>query len=772
MQNSIWKLATVAALAGCCFLAVLIVKNKDLIPGTEASPAETPVEQEAPVANKTPENPFQTASLESDDFAANTGERQFIKQVQFEDASPFESNNSEPSPELEPLPLEEPANLETIEAFPAEELNGFDAPAEEEVPAFDTLDEGTAFDQDSDVFNDPNVFQEDEAATESLAPAPAAFEISPDETVFEEEPAESFNDSNTPVFDLSETEESLEPEINEPAIEVEENAFNEPSSEGLLIPDQDFSAETPTEPEPLELVIPEETALEEPPGLLETVSEEPPLLETTTPASSIEQSTVLPSTPANGNELLDGVGTVTDSNLSIASKPQVTLEKMAPETVILGEPMVYHIVLKNIGESTARNVVLEDIVPKGTTLTGTIPRAEIIPEEKKLIWELGELQPGEERKISVRVTPNTEGEVGSVSTVNFVAEVAAKTNVTAPKLEFDFTGPEKTEIGKSTQFAYFVRNIGSAPAEGILIRNLIPESLRHPGGNDLEYEVGTLQPGEEKEVKLVLMAVQLGDWKNIATLTAKGGVEIEKSIPVQISGNRLSISRKGPRARYIGKQAEFQSTITNDSDTPASQIVITETVPQGLEFVSASNGGQYDPQDRVVAWQIPVLEGKQSQVLQVNYKAIGTGSQESQIKVIEQFGTPNELISMTEVKGYSSIDVEVLPLSGPVEIGEVINLHVQAKNRGPTPSTQVEISLTIPPELQLVELIGSPRYRQENDQVIFEPINSLAGNDLMKFDVRLKAKSAGDIRFKVSAHSNEMSKPVNHEEAFKILEDE
>src|SRR5439155_15185335 len=102
-------------------------------------------------------------------------------------------------------------------------------------------------------------------------------------------------------------------------------------------------------------------------------------------------------------------------------------------------PLVYSIVIKNVGVSEARDIVVEDRIPKGTKLTGTVPRAELTG--KKLIWKIGNLPPNDQRKISIRVVPLEAGEIGSVATVNFVAEAAAETVVTAPRLEFELSAP-------------------------------------------------------------------------------------------------------------------------------------------------------------------------------------------------------------------------------------------------------------------------------------------------------------------------------------------
>ena len=44
------------------------------------------------------------------------------------------------------------------------------------------------------------------------------------------------------------------------------------------------------------------------------------------------------------------------------ARPRLTIDKKAPETAVLGRPMIYEIVVKNSGLVAARGVVVEDVV--------------------------------------------------------------------------------------------------------------------------------------------------------------------------------------------------------------------------------------------------------------------------------------------------------------------------------------------------------------------------------------------------------------------------
>ena len=55
-----------------------------------------------------------------------------------------------------------------------------------------------------------------------------------------------------------------------------------------------------------------------------------------------------------------------------------------------------------------------------------------------------------------------------------------------------------------------VANPGTGPATGVMIEEDVPDGLAHVAGRQLEYEVGTLRPGESKRLELSLQAEKAG----------------------------------------------------------------------------------------------------------------------------------------------------------------------------------------------------------------------------------------------------------------------
>ncbi|MFO0916811.1 MAG: hypothetical protein U0872_00645 [Planctomycetaceae bacterium] len=240
---------------------------------------------------------------------------------------------------------------------------------------------------------------------------------------------------------------------------------------------------------------------------------------------------------------LDGDGVPEHDVPKGLQQPRLSIEKIAPKQAVLKQPFVYSVLVKNSGSADAHQVTVEDRIPKGTILEGTSPRAELV--DKRLVWRLGTIKPDEQKKISIKVIPQEPGPIGSVAKVNFVAEVAAEIEITAPQIVLGVSSPSQVRLGDRLQMVFRVRNAGRADAENVVIRNVIPEGLRHPAGSDLEYAVGTLPAQDSREIKLDLVATKNGKVSNKTIITADGGVNLEEETDVEVVGEQLLLPRTG-----------------------------------------------------------------------------------------------------------------------------------------------------------------------------------------------------------------------------------
>ena len=453
-------------------------------------------------------------------------------------------------------------------------------------------------------------------------------------------------------------------------------------------------------------------------------------------------------------------------------RPQLRIEKSAPGTASIGKPLVYSILVKNVGNAVANEVIVEDQIPRGAKLTGTIPQAELV--EGILVWRFESLQPQEQKEVKIRVVPTQEGQIGSVATVNFKAEIGSRTTVTAPRLRLELQGAQEARVGDTVEFRYRVINEGSGDATNVWIRNPLPEHLTHPQGNELEYEVGDLAAGKSREVTLQLVAYKPGDSVNNSAVVVADGINGARAqARLRILGAQLQVTRRGPSRRYLNRNATYENTVFNSTNRDADNSTLIEQVPDGMRFVQANNGGQYNEIKRTITWPIRRIRAGERQVFTSVLAPLRAGVHESIVQIVERGGAfKARANTTTEVVHLDNMGLQLSQLDGPVELGESVTFTINVRNRGTSTATRSVLTLDIPPELT-VTTAGPLQAEQRGSKLVFPPVDQIAPGAQKRFQVAFKAnRVARDIRLKASIQSDQMPKSLSEAESITIYGDD
>jgi uncharacterized repeat protein (TIGR01451 family) len=467
-----------------------------------------------------------------------------------------------------------------------------------------------------------------------------------------------------------------------------------------------------------------------------------------------------------------GDGTLTAHSPSGPQQPELKIEKVAPTEATVGDPLVYAIRVSNVGRSAAHDVVVEDRIPRGTTLDGTIPRAEMT--DKKLLWRLGTIEPGGEQMIRIRVVPTEAGEIGSVATVRFVAEVAAATVITRPELSLEMTAPGEVAVGEQATFHFKVVNSGAADARDVIIRSLLPRGLEHPDGNDVEYPLGRLRAGETREIELTVLAKEAGQLRSQGLVAVGTRTYAEQEAPVLVIPSRLLIRREGPARRFVGRKADYTTTVTNRSGRDLQQVTVEEQLPAGLELAAMPKDGQFDSRRRTITWKLPMIRAGESISLKTSVVAQSPGTLESIVRASDAGGNKAALASRLDVAGFSAlaVDFEHAGSPGPVSVGEQVSFRLTVKNRGTAPAEGVQALFEIPEHLEFVHADGPVAYTQEGQVIRFSTLDEIAAKDETSFNIVLTAAEAGAKRVTAELTTPTLAEPLRNDQAVVVEADE
>jgi uncharacterized repeat protein (TIGR01451 family) len=445
------------------------------------------------------------------------------------------------------------------------------------------------------------------------------------------------------------------------------------------------------------------------------------------------------------------------------------LEKVGPTTVNRGQPMNYELIVRNVTNAPLSHVHVEDDLPPGVQLVSAEPRPDV--QHNKMVWNFPVLDPGAERRCKVQLMLSAVGEMNSCAVATFEVNACLRTTVTQPHLVLKKTGPETVSVGEKAVFQLDLTNDGNGPATGVVLCDSLPTGLEHPQGTTIEAEVGTLAPGETKHITLETRAVQPGRLVNRACATGHG-LTVSAEAVVMVTAPALALRKNGPRTRFIGREAEFDIEIANPGTAPATNVQILDRIPQGLEFVSASDNGVYDPTTRSVLWNLPMLKPGQREGISLKLVGKTEGDFLNQAFARADRNLEARAEAPIRIDGVAALMLEVVDLDDPVEVGNETVYEIHVINQGTSPCSRLTIVATAPEGMVPRSGTGPSAARISGQQVIFEPVPLLAAHADATFRVRVLCRTAGDWRFRVQMRCDQLGSPVLEEESTRIYADQ
>jgi uncharacterized repeat protein (TIGR01451 family) len=447
----------------------------------------------------------------------------------------------------------------------------------------------------------------------------------------------------------------------------------------------------------------------------------------------------------------------------------ISVEKVGPPTVGVGKPFTYEIVVRNPAKTPALLVRVEDQVPANLRYLKSEPPAQV--QGNQLLWDMGMLDVGGERRLKVEVQALVEGEALSSATALCAASSSCRTQVSRPQLAIVKKGPETAHVGESVKFELVVSNTGSAPAEGVVLRDKMPAGFQHPAGSFIEADLGTLKPGETRMIPVEVKVVQAGRLVNEASVSAPGIPEATAQAAVVVTDAALSLRKTGPQQSNPNQELDYGLVVSNTGEAPATGVKLTDKLPEGLAFVSASDGGAFNAKERTVEWSLGMLPAGQSKALSVRLKAIKAGDWVNQATARTERGQEARAELSVRVEGVPALLLEVVDLDDPVEVGSDTTYEIRVVNQGTAPCTGLRIAGVVPAGLTLLGAEGTVAHRIDGNQVKFEPLPKLAAKADVLFKVRVRAMKPGDWRFRVWMSCDHMPKPIYEDESTQVYSD-
>ncbi|MEX2286026.1 MAG: hypothetical protein WD648_02985 [Planctomycetaceae bacterium] len=551
----------------------------------------------------------------------------------------------------------------------------------------------------------------------------------------------------------------------DPMPHFDELDFGKPAADSKTSDNQPFG-QTATEDVPA-MSFPESQATDtdKPESRVRTL----PSVQSRMPQQHHEVASESPTEPQFSESMSDQPATVRDPAAD-ARIPSVSVRWMKYGEVNVGQECELGLIVKNSGESAANNIAIDAFFPGSVRLI----KAEPQPTESTdhLSWAISTLTPGEEQTIRIRLIPGARGELATSANVRFTGSAAGVFQVEEPILHVEIQGPQEVMAGDLASQTVVLSNPGSGIATNVTVEARIPEGLEHPRGQRLMMEIGSLAPGESRLVRLPLAAVAGGT--QTVTVEAKGDANLSQSLSrdIAVIAPSIKIAVEGPSMRYIGRNADYLLTVTNDGTGASNNVRIVHQLPDGFKFVRADKGGKYDPAHKSIGWFVGRLESGQSAAVHVELAAGEPGRFIQKVAAISEHGARAEAEFPTQVDGTASLVLEIVDLNDPIEVGSETAYEVRVRNEGTAAAKNVGVSCELPSAIELLDANGPAEHLVESGLVVFKSLGQLEAGKTAIYRIHVKGRMAGNLRFRARLVSDSNEEPLIFEELTKFYGDQ
>jgi len=438
------------------------------------------------------------------------------------------------------------------------------------------------------------------------------------------------------------------------------------------------------------------------------------------------------------------------------------LEKSAPAEVAVGQEFTYTIKATNLTPCELDEVVLTDTIPQGIDYKGSVPAA--VQAGNVLTWDLGAVPGRATKVITLKAAAAGTGEFTNCVRATYKEKLCLTVKVVQPKLTLTKTAPAEVLICDLIPMKLTVKNPGTGPATGVVVTDTLPAGLKTVDGKtEVKFDVGTLNPGESKDFMVDCQASKPGTYANKAVAKANAGLTADATTTTLVKQPVLTITKTASETVFEGRPVSYTIKVGNKGDAPAAATVVTDTLPAGVTFVSATDGGAFA--NGVVSWNLGALAPAAEKTLGVTAKGTVQGSQLNKAEAKATCAEAVAATATTLVKGIPAILLEVLDVADPIEVNGQETYVITATNQGTAADNNIKITCTLEDTQSYVSSSGASTGTVAAKTVTFAPLASLAPKDKAEWRVVVKAVKAGDVRFGVQLESDMLQRPVNETES-------
>ena len=443
--------------------------------------------------------------------------------------------------------------------------------------------------------------------------------------------------------------------------------------------------------------------------------------------------------------------TVGDKTASaVVTVPEIIPGKSVDvENPNFNDEITYTVTVTNNGVVDAKQVVVRDVLGEGLKFVKATGEYTFDEATNTVTW-IVDLAKGESQTFYVTAVAEA---YGVLSNNVFVGDKTAFAVVTVPEIipgkSVDIENPN---FGDTVTYTVTVTNNGVVDAKQVVVVDHLDKGLKYVSSshNGVYDEVAhtvtwvvDIAAGSSLDLTVTAVVDEYGVLTNDVTVgdkTASVDVTVPEIIPTKDVNNT---------APNFGDKVEYTITLSNNGVVDAKQVVVVDTLDEGLTFVSASDNGVWNPFKRTVTWTVDLAKGE-SKVFTVIATVSAYGNILNTVSVGDKSSSVN--IAVPEIIPGKTVDVE-----NP-NFGDTVTYTVVVTNNGVVDAKQVVVRDILDKGLKFVKATGEYTWDEDSRTVTW--IVDLAKGESQTFYVTAVAEAYGVLTNDVTVGDNTASADV------------
>lgn len=446
----------------------------------------------------------------------------------------------------------------------------------------------------------------------------------------------------------------------------------------------------------------------------------------------------------------------------------IQVDKTMPEEVRLNTLFSYTIKVTNLTETMLTEITIAETVSDNFEFKGSEPSAQT--EGNKLAWQIESLGPKASKTLRVSGIATASKSLEQSTAITHTIRDSAVVRVVEPTLELKKIAPAEALLCEPIAVEYVVTNTGTGTAQDVQVIDNLPAGMQTADGKGkVVLEAGTITAGESRRFAIKLRAVKTGAYVGKALATSASGLKAEsEATTTNVRQPVLSITKSGPKRQYLGRSVAYEISVFNKGDGPAQNTIVEDIIPPGVTGIEATTGAQFSGSKLV--WELGTLEPNTSKKVRVSYTPTKEGELMGSATASAYCAEPVTDSAKTTITGIAAARLDVIDLDDPVEVGGTTTYLITVSNEGSAADGNVRIVCMLDDKLQYVSSAGATAGSLMGKTVSFAPLQTLEPKTKATWRVVVKGVQAGDVRFRVTMHTDQLALPIEEMEATHIYQ--